>query len=88
MISEIKTLRKVQHPNIIKLFEIYESEQYVHLVFEYLKGCDIFSKIKTRPRYTEADACKIMRAILNAVFTLHSKQIIHRDLNAEHIIIL
>jgi serine/threonine protein kinase len=46
ILCEIDVLRSLNHPNIIKLYEVYESEKYIHMVFEYLEGGELFERIK------------------------------------------
>jgi len=80
-------LRQVQHSCVIRLYEIYESEQYVHLVFEYLDDVQLLSVLKAKPNYTEADACRIIKSLLDVVSALHNKLIIHRDIKPENIML-
>lgn len=55
--NEIESLRKLKHPFIIELYEIYESNKYVHLILEYLDGGELFKRIKSQPVYQESTAC-------------------------------
>ncbi len=88
LVNEIQIMREMPHPCLLTLNEIYESDQYVHLVFEILKGEELFSKIKKRSSYTELDVMKIMKAILGVIYHLHSGQIMHRDIKPENILLL
>ncbi len=80
-------LRLVQHPNVIRLYEVYESDQYVHMVFEQLSDTQLFHIIRSKPNYTEADAARIMKSLLGVVDFLHSQQVIHRDIRPENIML-
>lgn len=51
ILSEIEVLRAVNHDYIIKLYEVYESDKYIHLVFEYLEGGELFERIKSKGLY-------------------------------------
>ncbi len=87
MVNEIRMLRQVQHPGVIKLYEVYESEQYVHLVFEYITDAQLFLILRAKEDYSEADAARIMKSLLQVVANLQSKQIIHRDIKPENIML-
>ncbi len=79
-------MRKLDHENIIKLHEVYESRNNVHLVLEHLSGGELFERIRQRGQYSEHDASVIMRAILKALVAMHSKKIVHRDLKPENML--
>lgn len=77
----------IDHNHTIKLYEVYESEKYIHLVFEYLDGGELFERIKSKGNYQEKDAINVMRNLLEALDYLHSKGIVHRDLKPENLIL-
>ncbi len=81
-------MRELSHPNIITLFEIYEEEDNVHLILEYLKGGELFDKIVAKGNYSEWDAAHIMKALLSAISYCHARRIVHRDLKPENIVLL
>ena len=85
--NEIHILCLLRHPRVIRLYEVYESLNYVHLVLEYLKGGELFEKIRSKGNYSEADAAKVMKRLLEAVAYCHQKNILHRDLKPENIIL-
>ena len=87
LIQEIEILRTLNHPNIIKLYEVYESDFDIQLVFEYIKGMNLLSSIKVKGTYSEKDASIIILKALEALEYCHSKNIIHRDIKPENIII-
>lgn len=80
-------MRAIDHENIIKLYEVYESDKYIHLVFEYLEGGELFERIKSKGLYQEKDAISVMKNLLLALDYLHQKGIIHRDLKPENLIL-
>ena len=84
---ELELLIAVNHPNIIKFYEVYEDPQYIHLVMELCTGGELFDQLISKGRYTEAEAAKIMHSLLNAVSHLHSLEIAHRDLKPENIML-
>lgn len=53
-------LRKLEHPNITELYEVYESGKYIHLVLPLLSGGELFDSIKAKGLYKESDAVRVM----------------------------
>jgi serine/threonine protein kinase len=84
--DEINLLRKIRHPNVLQLYEIFESDINIHLILEHLNGKELFDQIKERGIYREKEAGMILKCILNALVVLHSNQIVHRDLKPENLI--
>lgn len=83
---EIYIMKKVDHPNILKLFEVYEDDDYFFLVLELVEGLELFDKIVDRGNYSEKDAANIVKQILEAVKYLHDEDIVHRDLKPENLL--
>ncbi|EGG19257.1 putative protein serine/threonine kinase [Cavenderia fasciculata] len=87
LMREIEIMKKVgDHPNILKLYEVYETKKHLHLVLELVKGGELFEKIVQRGEYSEGDACKIVRQIVSAVGHLHENGIAHRDLKPQNLL--
>jgi serine/threonine protein kinase len=86
LVKEIEILRLLDHPNIIKLIEVYEDETHVHLVLEYLNGGELFEHISRVGTFLEADAINLIKCLLSALSYAHSLGIIHRDLKPENLI--
>ena len=81
---EIKLLRQCQdHPNIVKLYDVYQDQFNTYIVCEYLRGGELLERIRKKKCFTEAQACSIFRGLVSAVDYLHSKRIVHRDLKPE-----
>ena len=87
MYLEIQVMRKLNHPNIIKLYEVYENEVYLHLVIEYLKGGEILQRLQNKGIYSEKDASLTIKCLLEALKYCHERNIIHRDLKPENLIL-
>eukprot|EP01097_Dermamoeba_algensis_P000143 TRINITY_DN1050_c0_g1_i2.p1 TRINITY_DN1050_c0_g1~~TRINITY_DN1050_c0_g1_i2.p1 ORF type:complete len:363 (-),score=106.35 TRINITY_DN1050_c0_g1_i2:267-1355(-) len=83
---EVENLRKLNHPNILKLFDVFESADEVYLVMELVDGQELFDKIIEKGNYSEKDASLIIRQIVAAIDYLHSQGIAHRDLKPENLL--
>jgi len=84
---EIEIMKKVgNHPNILKLFEVYETKKYFYLVLEYVTGGELFDQIVSRGEYSEKDASNVVRQIIAAVAHLHANGIAHRDLKPQNLL--
>ena len=88
--TEIDLLRATDHPNIIKLYETFEDKQHLYLIMEECNGGELFNRLAINARnnkmYTEKDAARIMKQILEAVNYLHYHGVCHRDLKPENIL--
>ncbi len=87
-INEIEILKKISHPNIISIYEIFEDSKNYYIMSELLEGGELFEEITNRGSFSEMDAAKIMKQLLNAVNYLHNKNIVHRDLKPENIMMI
>lgn len=89
---EINILSKMDHPNIIKLFEVFEDKRYVYLVMEECTGGELFDKIIDKLQndtiFTEREAAKIFKQVMSSVCYCHMEGICHRDLKPENLLLL
>ena len=84
--NEIKILSTVDHPNIIKYYETYEDELYMHIVMEYCSGGEVLEQIIEEKRLNEQESCSIIYKIASVLAHCHSKGIVHRDLKPENVL--
>ncbi|EQC42392.1 CAMK protein kinase [Saprolegnia diclina VS20] len=86
--AEVRLMKQLDpHPNIIRLFETYEAEEYVCLVMELADGGELFQMLVRDGAYSEAIAQQYVRDILTALEYLHEKGIVHRDLKPENLLL-
>ena len=84
---EIDILKIGQHPNIIKLYDIYENESYIYIIMEYCSGGDLLSYFEYNEyELPETKVCEIIHKLSMAIYYLHSYGIVHRDLKPENIL--
>ena len=84
---EIDILKIGQHPNIIKLYDIYENENYIYIIMEYCSGGDLLSYFEYHDyELPESKVCEIIHKLSMAIYYLHSYGIVHRDLKPENIL--
>ncbi|MBW0509891.1 hypothetical protein O181_049606 [Austropuccinia psidii MF-1] len=86
VLDEIDVLKDLNHPNIVKLHDWFESRDKFYLVFELASGGELFQKICDQGKFTEADAIKVTRATLSGINYLHQHNIVHRDLKPENLL--
>uniref|UniRef100_A0A8C1KI87 Calcium/calmodulin-dependent protein kinase Ia n=1 Tax=Cyprinus carpio TaxID=7962 RepID=A0A8C1KI87_CYPCA len=84
--NEIAVLHRIKHENIVSLEDIFESQSHLYLVMQLVSGGELFDRIVEKGFYTERDASKLIRQILDAVKYLHDMGIVHRDLKPENLL--
>lgn len=85
------------NPYVLKLYDVFETDEEIHLVTEFCRGGELFDAIKRkstqrssfrRGRFSESQAARITNQILKALVELHTLGIVHRDIKAENILLL
>uniref|UniRef100_A0A0M3K1X6 MAP/microtubule affinity-regulating kinase 3 n=1 Tax=Anisakis simplex TaxID=6269 RepID=A0A0M3K1X6_ANISI len=87
LFREVKIMKQLDHPNIVKLYQVMETDQTLYLVMEYASGGEVFDYLVAHGRMKEKEARAKFRQIVSAVQYLHQKSIIHRDLKAENLLL-
>jgi len=84
---EVKIMKFLNHPHIVKLFEVIETKNTLFLVMEYSSGGELYDYLVVHGRMKEKEARVKFRQILSAVNYCHNKRVIHRDLKAENLLL-
>ena len=86
--NEIKIHSKLEHPNIIRLYSMNETEKEINIIMEYAKNGNLFQLISENKKgFSEKIAFEYFIQVVNAVYFLHENQIIHRDIKPENLLI-
>ena len=78
--NEVEILSQIDHPNIVKLFEIFDSKDKFYMVMELMTGGELFDRIVEKDSYSEKEASDTIRPIVDAIRYCHLMGISHRDL--------
>lgn len=87
LFREVSVMKILNHPNIVKLFEVIETDKTLYLVMEYASGGEVFDYLVAHGRMKEKEARAKFRQIVSAVEYCHQKRIVHRDLKAENLLL-
>ncbi|CAF0720598.1 unnamed protein product [Rotaria sp. Silwood1] len=85
---EINIMYMCNHPNLIRLFEDYETPDEIYLVMELIKGGDLFDYITKHRRFDEPTSSLMIKDVAEALLYLHAKKIVHRDLKPENLLVM
>jgi calcium/calmodulin-dependent protein kinase I len=81
-------LSQLDHPNVVKIYEIFDEDDCIYLVLELLAGGELFDRIVEKEHYSEKEAADTIRPVVDAIRYCHSLGIIHRDLKPENLLYL
>ncbi|XP_058847882.1 MAP/microtubule affinity-regulating kinase 3 isoform X8 [Acipenser ruthenus] len=87
LFREVRIMKILNHPNIVKLFEVIETDKTLYLIMEYASGGEVFDYLVAHGRMKEKEARSKFRQIVSAVQYCHQKHIVHRDLKAENLLL-
>lgn len=79
--NEIEVLRSLDHPNIVKAYEVYENKRNIYVLMEFCSGGDLYA----RAPYIESDAASLVTQLCSAIAHMHKNRVVHRDLKFENI---
>ena len=87
ILYETNLMQKLNHPNITKILEMFEDDKFIFIIMEYINGGNLFSFVKKRRKLPEKIAKILYKQIILGIKHIHSKNIVHRDIKLENILI-
>ena len=87
ILYETDLMKKLNHPNVTKILEMFEDKEYILLSMEYINGGNLFSFVKKRRKLSEKTAKFLFKQIILGIQHIHSNKIVHRDIKLENILI-
>ena len=84
---EIAILRELQHPNIVKLHEMVQTERHIGIILEYASGGELFDYILNHRYLKDNAARRLFAQLVSGIGYLHKKGIVHRDLKLENLLL-
>ena len=87
LIDEIKILKKLDHPNIMKIYECFVDEHNFYIISDFCDQGDLLGKLEKLGKMNEIVVKFLMEQVLNAVAYLHSKKVLHGDIKLENILL-
>lgn len=84
---EVNIMKLMDHPNVIRLFEVFEDRRCMYFVLELCVGGELLKHIVQTESVTEKDSCSIVKQILRGVSFMHEKHVAHRDLKPENFLL-
>lgn len=86
--DEIGILKAFQHPNIIRLYDVYDEPEHYYLVTEIMRGGELFDRIVNKTFYNEKEARDVCRILFEALSYCHRNNVAHRDLKPENLLLM
>ncbi|KAG7582314.1 Protein kinase-like domain superfamily [Arabidopsis suecica] len=84
---EIRTLKMLKHPHIVRLHEVLASKTKINMVMELVTGGELFDRIVSNGKLTEIDGRKMFQQLIDGISYCHSKGVFHRDLKLENVLL-
>ena len=87
ILNEIEILKQIDHPNIVKLIDVFEDERHFCLIMELMEGGELFDLIVEKDHFSEAEARNVVRFLVDALDYCHKLGILHRDIKPENLLL-
>lgn len=84
--DEVEIMQRIDHPNCVRLFDIYESSEKLYMAMEYLEGGELFERIVQKEKFSEHEAAEAIKQIAEGLKHLHNVGVVHRDLKPENLL--
>lgn len=86
LLQEISILKKLDHPGIVKIYELYRNDPKLHIVSEFLAGEELFDRIKELKKFSENQAARCVKELAGALIHCHQQGIVHGNIKPENIL--
>ena len=77
----------LKHPNIVRLLDVIETDNYVGIILDYASGGDLFDHLVAHRYLKEKDACRLFAQLISGIWYIHERKIVHRDLKPENLLL-
>ncbi|KAK2950847.1 putative serine/threonine protein kinase [Blattamonas nauphoetae] len=84
---EINVMKLLDHPNVVKLYEVIDTQRHIYIITEFVSGGELFDYIVHHGRLKEREACRFFHMLINGVDFCHQFGVIHRDLKPENLML-
>ena len=84
---EIEILKRLDHPNVIKIHKIYDDEKKFYIIMEFCENGELFNRIVEKKYLTEDEAALFYYQLINGLEYIHKNNIVHRDLKPENLLL-
>uniref|UniRef100_A0A914YBA2 non-specific serine/threonine protein kinase n=1 Tax=Panagrolaimus superbus TaxID=310955 RepID=A0A914YBA2_9BILA len=84
---EIQILQRINHPYIVKLYEVIRTDRYWYIITEYVGGGELFEMLTEKGKQPEIEARRLFQQIVSAVAGCHGSGVVHRDIKAENLLL-
>uniref|UniRef100_A0A6B2L240 Protein kinase domain-containing protein n=1 Tax=Arcella intermedia TaxID=1963864 RepID=A0A6B2L240_9EUKA len=83
---EIQAMQRLNHPHIVRLYDVIESKTHIFIIMEYVSGGELFNTITTHGKFSEPEAREFFQQIISAISYCHQSKVAHRDLKPENLL--
>lgn len=87
VLNEVEILKTLDHPNVLKVFEYFEDDRNYYIVMEYCKEGDLYDELQVLGKFDEESTGKIMNQLLSGLNYIHRRNVIHRDIKLDNILL-
>ncbi|XVE80026.1 hypothetical protein DITRI_Ditri14bG0105700 [Diplodiscus trichospermus] len=84
---EIRTMKLLHHPNVVRIYEVIGSKTKIYIIMEYISGGQLSDKLSYAKKLSEPEARKLFQQLIDAVDHCHRKGVYHRDLKPENLLL-
>ncbi|KAK8340504.1 hypothetical protein E1A91_A08G101000v1 [Gossypium mustelinum] len=85
--SEIRTMKLLHHPNVVRIYEVIGSKTKIYIIMEYISGGQLSDKLSYAKKLSEPEGRKVFQQLIDAVDHCHGKGVYHRDLKPENLLL-